>query len=75
MEMIRDLSGDDIEEVSIFDKFKLQKKDNIKYSIAYRFKFTPNHTERSASKFREDCLVIMEKIRLSIDNNFNVTMR
>lgn len=73
-ETIREICGNDIQEVDLYDKF--YNKKTIKVSHTFKLSFSPSDYElNDPGKFNSNCNTYMEQLRESVQISFDITLR
>lgn len=75
-EIVRGIVGDWVEKVELMDKFSRTKGDKAEYSRMYRITYSPIDPElKDGNDFKMKVTEIQNKVRESVQNNLNVTLR
>jgi len=74
-EIVREISGDDVELVTLYDKFFSKKQDINKYSHTFRLTYSPNNNMKDPAEFTKKCNGEMAKLREFVQEKLSIKLR
>ncbi|AYV76340.1 MAG: hypothetical protein Terrestrivirus5_162 [Terrestrivirus sp.] len=74
-EIVREISGDDVELVTLYDKFFSKKLNVNKYSHTFRLTYSPNNNMKDPAEFTKKCNEQMVKLREFVQEKLSIKLR